>query len=138
MQFTVATLGGHPRTMAVGAVFHASVTTWSILADGANSTNTLEVAVIGALALVFAAAVPALVGLLRKENEPKSMIELRRTTARLVAEITADRDEWKHTAEAAVRGTEVRDVEIDRLRGLVVELGGNPFPPHVHAPGVTS
>jgi hypothetical protein len=124
MQLTVATVFGHSRTMVAGAVFHASVTTWSILADGADSTDTVKVALIGALALVFAAAVPALIGLLRKEKESPVVADLRRA-----------RDDWKRTAEAAIRGTEVRDREIrrldndnERLQALVVELGGNPFP----------
>lgn len=98
------------------------------LADPAASA-TVKAAFVAAVAAVLAATLPSLLG--RGQREPKVVRDLRIAEERLRSEVERDRDEWKGTAEAAIRGTQIRDGEIDRLRRLVLDLGGNPFPPHV-------
>jgi hypothetical protein len=97
-----------------------------MLADDSSSA-TVKAAIIGALALVLGAAIPAL--LARREHEPKVLRDLRAVEMRLRKEIESDRDEWRRSAEAAMRGTELRDNEINRLRSLLIDAGINPFVP---------
>lgn len=96
------------------------------LAD-ATSSATVKAAFIGGLALVLGATVPQLLS--RREREPRVVRDLRNVEVKLRTQIEGERDEWERTAKAAIRGIEVRDHELDRLRALVVSLGGNPYVP---------
>jgi hypothetical protein len=122
----------YPKILATGAAVHGTII--AAVADSSSTdTNSslLQTSLIAGAALVLAAAVPNLLALFRKEQvipESQTVRDLREAQAKIVHDLEQDRDEWKSTAEAAIRGTAVRDHEIDRLRRMVIDRGGNPFP----------
>lgn len=96
---------------------------WGRLAE-ATSADPFKSAIVAGMALVLAAAIPALLS--RREREPRSVRQLREAQNALIIELTADRDECKRTLEQTVTGMQLRTKEIERLEKMLRHLGIDP------------
>jgi hypothetical protein len=123
----VATVAAHPKLLGLGATFHAAVVVYSA-ADGASDPATLKVALIGGLALVLSASLPALISTLRKSGGPdptvKALIESNNQRRREYTELHKDYTK--------------ANKRIDELEGMLWENGINPHTGvRIQHPGTT-
>lgn len=104
----------HPELFAAGAVFQLGVLATSVLSDA--SSDTVRVSIIGSLALVFAAAVPALISSRRKAVPDVSLNELIEANRRL-----------RQDYDALVKTHDKCSKREDRLEGMLWRIGINPI-----------
>lgn len=107
------TIAAHPKLLGVGVLFNASLVAWS--SAEASDPQTLKVALIGGLALVLSAALPALISSLRKGG----------TDPTLKALIDSNNQRRREYADLAKEHAKC-DERIDKLEAMLWENGINP------------